>query len=61
MTKGMDWNRHRLRGLPTEAARPKDKRLRGAWTHVAREPVKTYSREEIEAWSQADGRGEDRA
>lgn len=61
MGKGMDWSRHRLRGLPTEAARPKDKRLRGAWTHVAREPVKIYTPEEIAAWmrnaAHGDGRG----
>ena len=60
MTKGMDWNRHRLRGLPTEAARPKDKRLRGAWTHVPRGIVKTYSREEIATWVQGAAQGGDR-
>jgi len=51
MAKGMNWDAQRFRGRLTEAAKPKEKRSRGAWTHVRREPVRTFSEAEKAEWA----------
>jgi len=53
MAKGMNWDGQRFRGRPTEAAKPKEKRNRGAWTHVRREPVRTFNEAEKAEWATA--------
>jgi hypothetical protein len=53
------WDLIRFIGRPTEPASPKKKRSKGPWTHVKREPVKTYSAaERAKFGEQATGNGE---
>lgn len=53
MAKGMNWAAQQHRGRPTEAARPKSERRRGAWTHVKQEPVRKFTDAEKAQWAAA--------
>jgi hypothetical protein len=48
MTGRLNWTRQQHRHRPHEKAAPKGG-TKGAWTHIAREPVKRLTREEIAA------------
>ncbi len=56
MARGMNWDAQRYRGRLTEAAKPKEKRARGAWTHVKREPVRTFTDFEKTLWAAANAK-----
>lgn len=47
----LSWEKNKYRGRPTEPAIPKPKaKPKGAWTHIKREPVRAFSRDEIALW-----------
>ncbi len=51
MANRMNWENLKRRRMPTEPAWPKLER-KGAWTHVRREPVRTYNADEIAAFQE---------
>ena len=51
MARGMNWAAQQHRGRPTEAARPKPERRRGAWTHVKQERVRKFTDAEKAQWA----------
>lgn len=47
----LNWNKTRHHGNHMEPAnQPKKKPAKGGWTHVKRQPVKSYTAEEIAAF-----------
>ncbi len=52
MARGFNWDKKRYEGLRREPARPmRRQKLKGAWTHVKRQPVRHVSIEEYLATS----------
>jgi hypothetical protein len=49
MTGRMNWSRQQSRGRNTDPAFPRNGPPKGAWTHTKRQPVRTFSRDEIAA------------
>lgn len=49
MTGRMQWSRQQKRRRPSEQAVPRAHQPAGPWSHVKRHPVRTLSREEINA------------
>lgn len=46
----IDWRRNRHRGRDQEPAVTPPLRKKGCWSHIKREPVRTYTMAEITAW-----------
>lgn len=52
----LDWNKHKHAGKAHEPAfKPEKKKLKGAATHIKREPVRVCSAEERVAYMKAQG------
>lgn len=45
-----DWRRHKHARRDQEPATPPPSSKKGCWSHIKREPCRTYSKEEIAAW-----------
>lgn len=49
----MDWQRNKHAGRAREAAFAPPPAKQGCWSHIKREPVRTFTAAEIAAWDSA--------